>query len=39
MNKIMKSFLEIIDEGIVFVDKLGKFIYCNKVFFNLVGID
>ncbi|MBG0111740.1 sigma 54-interacting transcriptional regulator [Clostridioides difficile] len=39
MNKTMKSFLEIIDEGIASVDKLGKFIYCNKVFSNLVGID
>lgn len=35
----MKSFLEIIDEGIASIDKLGKFIYCNKVFSNLVGID
>lgn len=31
--------MEIIDEGIASVDKLGKFIYCNKVFSNLVGID
>lgn len=39
MNKTMKSFLEIIDEGIASIDKLGKFIYCNKIFSNLVGID
>lgn len=31
--------MEIIDEGIASIDKLGKFIYCNKVFSNLIGID